>query len=120
MSRARSGRRLIAGLVAFGMLLPLIGFSTVQNIRNELMLEPRWPLLAALVAIVVASSASCMSLVVAPWRERARAARPEGASIAAARTARGIRARWIVPFALGFAFLYPVIRDPARRHVRAR
>ena len=39
-----------AGLVAFGLFLPLIGFRAVQNIRNELMLEPRWPLFAAFVA----------------------------------------------------------------------
>jgi len=28
----------LAGLVAFGLFLPLIGFRTVQNIRNELVL----------------------------------------------------------------------------------
>ena len=32
---------LIAGLVAFGILLPLIGLRTAVNIRNELILEPR-------------------------------------------------------------------------------
>src|SRR6516165_8203877 len=42
----------ITGLIAFGLLLPLIGFNTVQNIRNELILETRWPLLAAMVAII--------------------------------------------------------------------
>jgi branched-chain amino acid transport system permease protein len=41
-----------AGLIAFGLFLPLIGFNTVQNIHNELVLETRWPLLAALVAVV--------------------------------------------------------------------
>src|SRR6266536_4872627 len=39
-------------LIAFGLFLPLIGFNTVQNIHNELVLETRWPLLAVLVAIV--------------------------------------------------------------------
>ena len=39
VARAPQGRGLIAGLVAFGLLLPLIGFSTVQNIRNELILR---------------------------------------------------------------------------------
>ena len=42
------------GLIAFGLLLPLIGFNTVQNIRNELVLETRWPLLIVLVAIIAA------------------------------------------------------------------
>ena len=32
----------ITGLITFGLLLPLIGFNTVQNIRNELILETRW------------------------------------------------------------------------------
>ena len=40
------------GLIAFGLFLPLIGFNTVQNTHNELVLETRWPLLAVLVAIV--------------------------------------------------------------------
>jgi branched-chain amino acid transport system permease protein len=38
-------------LIAFGLFLPLIGFQTVTNIRNELTLDTRWPLLATLVAI---------------------------------------------------------------------
>ena len=45
---------LIAGLVAFGILLPLIGLRTAVNIRNELILEPRPVLLAVMVAFVVA------------------------------------------------------------------
>src|SRR5215813_6928182 len=42
----------VTALLAFGLFLPLIGFNTVQNIRNELVLETRWPLLAAIVAIL--------------------------------------------------------------------
>ena len=41
-------------LIAFVLLLPLIGFNTVQNIHNELVLETRWPLLGTMVAIVAA------------------------------------------------------------------
>src|SRR5438094_628608 len=41
-------------LIALILLLPLIGFNTVQNIRNELVLETRWPLLGAMVAVVAA------------------------------------------------------------------
>jgi branched-chain amino acid transport system permease protein len=40
------------GLIAFGLLMPLIGFNTVQNIRNELVLETRWPLLIVLVVVI--------------------------------------------------------------------
>src|SRR6516164_1748190 len=55
----------ITGLIAFGLLLPLIGFNTVQNIRNELILETRWPLLAAMVAII-AGGRFLHALLVAP------------------------------------------------------
>ena len=44
--RARAeGRRRSPALVAFALFLPLIGFKTVQNMRNELELETRFPLL---------------------------------------------------------------------------
>ena len=38
-------------LIAFGLFLPLIAFGAVHDIRNELVLETRWPLFAAFVAI---------------------------------------------------------------------
>lgn len=37
------------GLVAFGLFLPLIAFRAVHDIRNELVLETRWPLFAVFV-----------------------------------------------------------------------
>src|SRR6266705_2500566 len=54
----------LAGLIAFGLFLPLIGFNTVQNIRNELVLETRWPLLFAIVAII--AGLRLLHLAVAP------------------------------------------------------
>src|SRR4029453_165017 len=72
----------ITGLIAFGLLLPLIGFNTVQNIRNELILETRWPLLAAFVAIV-AGGRVLQALPLAPWPQRRappRAASPPAAA----------------------------------------
>jgi branched-chain amino acid transport system permease protein len=94
----------LAGLIAFCMFLPLLGFKTVQNIHNELILETRWPLLAAVVAIIAAGR-FLHALLIAPWLER-RAMRPrqERAMLAAWRTRIG---RWTVPFALGFAVFYP-------------
>ena len=93
-----------SGLLAFGVLLPLIGFNTVQNIRNELVLETRWPLLAVLVAII-AGGRFVYALLLAPWLER-RAARP--------RAEHPLRAVWrarlsraLIPFVLGFAIVYP-------------
>src|SRR3954452_24802235 len=92
----------LAGLIAFGLFLPLIGFKTVQNIRNELVLETRWPLLAALVAIIAAGR-FLYALVIAPARARhAMRPRPEHARPAAWRTAF---ARGLGPFMLGFALI---------------
>src|SRR5947199_10314465 len=42
----------VTTLLAFGLFLPLIGFNTFQNIRNELVLETRWRLLAAIVVLL--------------------------------------------------------------------
>ncbi|MGE3990734.1 DUF3382 domain-containing protein, partial [Pseudorhodoplanes sp.] len=64
----------IAGLVAFGILLPLIGLQTTVNIRNELILNPRPLLLAVMVAVVIAISL-LMSLVVHPLVARRAATR---------------------------------------------
>src|SRR5437867_95151 len=64
----------VTGLIAFGLLLPLIGFNTVQNIHNELVLETRWPLLWALLGVIVGAR-FVQALVIAPWL-RHRAALP--------------------------------------------
>ena len=96
----------ITGLITFGLLLSLIGFNTVQNIRNEIVLETRWPLLAALVAIIAAGR-FLHAILIAPWlARRAQRQRREDAVRTAPR-ARG--ARWVVPFALGFAVVYPAL-----------
>src|SRR5262252_9297920 len=93
-------------LIACVLLLPLIGFNTVQNIHNELVLETRWPLLGAMIAIIVVGR-FLQALLLAPWLERrARRPRPEPAPAAPWRAAL---ARWFVPFTLGFAALYPAL-----------
>src|SRR5687767_6463472 len=45
---------LYAGVVSFGLFFLLIGVKTDQNIRNELILVPRWGLLAIVVGLVMA------------------------------------------------------------------
>src|SRR5262249_55019776 len=94
-------------LVAFGLFLPLIGFRAVPDIRNELTLETRWPLLFSCVAIV-AVGRLFNNLIIAPWRER-RSQR------VAARAAVGV-SHWgyrltsvLAPCAIGFALAYPAI-----------
>jgi branched-chain amino acid transport system permease protein len=94
-------------LVAFGLLLPLVGFQTVTDVRNVLILQTRFPLLLALTACIgVGRLAYACSI--SPWLER-RAARP----VVAARPARfdwwAIAGAWFVPFAIGFVIVYPMI-----------
>jgi branched-chain amino acid transport system permease protein len=96
----------ITALIAFGLLLPLIGFNTVQNIHNELVLETRWPLLAALVAIIAAGRFLHAIFIEPALARRALRPRQEDAE----RTAtRARRVRWLTPFTLGFALLYPAL-----------
>src|SRR6266478_5390183 len=96
----------ITALTAFGLLLPLIGFNTVQNIHNELVLETRWPLLAALVAIIAAGR-FLHAIFIAPALAR-RALRPRQEDAKRVAT-RARRLRWLTPFTLGFALLYPAL-----------
>jgi branched-chain amino acid transport system permease protein len=96
----------LAGLIAFGLFLPLIGFQTVTNMRNELVLDTRWPMLFIFVAIV-AGGRLLHALLIAPWYAR-RAARPHQPSSRAAALTAAL-SRWFVPFALGFVVVYPLL-----------
>jgi branched-chain amino acid transport system permease protein len=93
----------VTALIAFGLFLPLIGFNTVLNIHNELILQTRWPLLAILVG-VIAAGRFVYSLLIAPWLQDSNVwSRPE-VSIAG-----GHLTKWLLPFILGFAVLYPAL-----------
>ena len=91
-------------LISFGLFLPLVGFLTVSNIRNELVLTTRWVLLFALVA-VIGLGRLCYSLAIYPALQR-RALRTAKAKTPAWRAALG---KWFVPFAIGFTIVYPFI-----------
>ncbi|MFZ0104545.1 MAG: high-affinity branched-chain amino acid ABC transporter permease LivM [Pseudolabrys sp.] len=93
----------ITALLAFGLFLPLVGFQTVTDVRNDLILTTRWPLLFAVV-VVVGIGRLAYSLVAEPWL-RQRSLRPAG-PIPAWRTYAG---KWLVPFAIGFVIAYPAI-----------
>jgi branched-chain amino acid transport system permease protein len=95
---------IITASVSFFLLLPLIGFKTVQNMRNELELETRLPLLLTMVAIITAARL-LGSLVIDPWRAR-RATQAPSPHIAAVTRALST---WFTPFALGFVIVYPVL-----------
>jgi branched-chain amino acid transport system permease protein len=93
----------ITALLAFGLFLPLVGFQTVTDVRNDLILTTRWPLLFAVV-LVVGIGRLAYSLVVEPWL-RQRSLQP-AAPIPAWRTHVG---KWLVPFTIGFVIAYPAI-----------
>jgi branched-chain amino acid transport system permease protein len=94
----------ITALLAFGLFLPLIGFKTEQDIRNELILTTRWPLFFAIVAIV-GIGRLFYSLTLEPWLKQ-RAMRPVQIAPSAW---RGFVAKWFIPFSIGFVIAYPVI-----------
>ena len=92
----------LTALIALGLFLPLIGFQTVTNIRNEIVLTTRWPLLFALVAII-GCGRLCYALAIEPWLRR-RAMKPVKSQVP---TWRAVVGRWFVPFAIGFVIVYP-------------
>jgi branched-chain amino acid transport system permease protein len=91
-------------LISLALFLPLIGFKTVQNIHNELVLETRFPLLLIFVALAVAASL-LVSFVITPWRARIGRQIPRG-SLMIDRT-RSALTRLFTPFALAFVIVYP-------------
>src|SRR5262245_33883520 len=94
----------ITALLTFALLVPLIGFETVQNIRSELVLETRWPLLLVLVAIV-AGLRFLQLFIIAP-RLAVAAQRPRIEIPEALRTAF---ACWGKPITYGFIIVYPML-----------
>ena len=93
----------ITALLSFGLFLPLVGFQTVTDVRNDLILITRWPLLFAVVALVGLGRLT-YSLSVEPWLKE-RSIRP-ATEPAVWRRQIG---KWIVPFAIGFVVVYPAI-----------
>jgi len=102
MVRALKDAATIA-LLAFGLFLPLVGFQTTTNVRNDLILTTRWPLLFAVVA-VAGFGRLAYSLVVEPWLGQ-RTFRTPGPTPAW----RLQVSKWFVPFAIGFVVAYPAI-----------
>ncbi|HWP14565.1 MAG TPA: high-affinity branched-chain amino acid ABC transporter permease LivM [Xanthobacteraceae bacterium] len=96
----------ITAAISFALLLPLIGFKTVQNMRNELELETRFPLLLTIVAIITAARLFGL-LVIEPWRER-RALHPPAPN-ATTTAVKSAFANYFTPFAMGFVVVYPIL-----------
>jgi branched-chain amino acid transport system permease protein len=91
-------------LIAFGLLLPLVGFQTITNINNQLVLTTRLPVLLTIAAIV-AACCFVYSFVLGPGIAR-RAQRPAQAAPPAWRV---YLHNWGVPFSIAFVIAYPAI-----------
>ena len=91
-------------LIAFGLFLPLIGFQTVTDIRNALILTTRWPLLFALVGSIAALRFLYL-MVLAPRRQRGGLRLPQPLL----RTLGDLLRNWFIPFAVAFVIVYPML-----------
>ncbi len=106
--RTRLGEALrdtgLTALIAFGLFLPLIGFQTITDIRDVLIITTRWPLLLTLVGSIAAVRFIYV-LVLAPRFERGGLRLPQRAST----TAANILRNWFIPFAIAFVIVYPML-----------
>lgn len=92
----------LTALISFGLFLPLIGFETVVNIRNELILDTRWSLLFSMVGLIFVGRLA-YSLFAAP-----RLAQRKLRDVTAPAWL-GTIGKWFVPFAIGFVIVYPML-----------
>ncbi|MGO1163356.1 high-affinity branched-chain amino acid ABC transporter permease LivM [Brucella pseudogrignonensis] len=96
----------IAGLVALGLFILIVGFKTDQNISNELVLTQRWGALAILVAIAAIGRFAFIAFL-QPWlqaRKFEKASRPIGAV-----EAPSFFRRHFSHFGVAFLFAYPIL-----------
>jgi branched-chain amino acid transport system permease protein len=94
----------LTALIALGVFLPLVGFQTITDINNVLILTTRWPLLFALVGGIAAVRFT-YALMLAPRLERGALRVAPRVSAAAA----GILRNWFIPFAVAFVIVYPAL-----------
>ncbi len=88
----------ITALVLVAILGPFIGLVTVQNMEHKLILETRWPLLAALVGVIVGAR---LLLTLFVWNRPKKASKPIALPPAITSGAG--------PLFIGFLFAFPVI-----------
>jgi branched-chain amino acid transport system permease protein len=98
---------ILGGLIALGLFFLLIGLQTTQNIRNELVIQQRWGLLAVVIAVVMAGRFVMTAFVrpaqAARNRDKARAAAAAGVVEAPAWR------KYLPQLGLLFLFIYPVL-----------
>jgi branched-chain amino acid transport system permease protein len=93
----------LTAVVALALFTPLVGFQTLADFRNDLVLETRGALLFALVAVIAVGRLGYV-LAVDPIVRR-RAMRPARAEA----PWRSAVSRYVIPFAIGIVVAYPAI-----------
>ena len=94
----------ITGLISLGLFLPLVGFQTITDIRNVLILTTRWPLLLGLVGSI--TGCRCIYLIaLAPRLERGALRPPQRTQALLGNLLRN----WFIPFAVAFVIVYPML-----------
>ncbi len=97
---------LYAGVISFGLFVLLIGLKTDQNIHNELIIVPRWGLLAIVVALTMAGRFFYVAFA-QPRIAANKALKGRAAPVAAAEP--GFLRRNFSTIAVVGLFLYPII-----------
>ena len=95
-------------LIAFGLLLPLIGFQTVTDINDVLTLRTRLPLLLTFAAITFVCC-FIYSIAIEPWGARWAARRAQRPAQAAPPLWRIYLNNWGIPFAIAAVIAYPLV-----------
>jgi len=94
-----------AGLVSLGLFVLFVGLETTQNIRNELVLNQRWGLLAVFVAVAAVGR----FLMVAYIRPRLDARKASASAKPATEEQEGFFKRNFSKIAIAFLLVYPFI-----------
>ncbi|MCX5516088.1 branched-chain amino acid ABC transporter permease [Kaistia algarum] len=98
---------ILSGVIALGIFGPLVGLKTEQNMRNELVLNTRWGLVAIIVGIVVVGRFLLTTVI---WPTLAtRKLRDKPAPTAGQTARKASFAKWFPSVSLVFLFLYPAI-----------
>ncbi|WP_374832364.1 high-affinity branched-chain amino acid ABC transporter permease LivM [Paenochrobactrum pullorum] len=95
---------IIAGLLALGLFVLIVGFKTDQNINNQLILTTRWPQLFIIVAIA-AVGRFLFKAFLEPWldkRKMAKAAKPVKAE------SQSFFGKHIAQIGIAILLIYPV------------
>ncbi|MDH7792683.1 MULTISPECIES: high-affinity branched-chain amino acid ABC transporter permease LivM [Ochrobactrum] len=96
----------IAGLVALGLFILIVGFKTEQNINNELVLQQRWGALAILVAMAAFGRFGFIAFL-QPWLEARKFAKASRPTVVAG--SPSFFRRHFSQFGVVFLFVYPIL-----------